>query len=144
MPLKNRSIISFNYVDVALRLKDTLLLKTRLTAVMALEGVPFYKVQYIFCSDSYLLELNQKFLNHDTYTDILTFTLSMPGEPVSSEIYISTDRVEENANSLGIDFMDELTRVMIHGLLHLCGYEDDTPAKKKKMRSREDFHLKNF
>lgn len=144
MPLKNRSIISFNYVDVALRLKDTLLLKTRLTAVMALEGVPFYKVQYIFCSDSYLLELNQKFLNHDTYTDILTFTLSMPGEPVSSEIYISTDRVEENANSLGIDFMDELTRVMIHGLLHLCGYEDDTPAKKKKMRSREDFHLENF
>ncbi len=144
MPLKNRSIISFNYVDVALRLKDTLLLKTRLTAVMALEGVPFYKIQYVFCSDSYLLELNQKFLNHDTYTDILTFTLSMPGEPVSSEIYISTDRVAENANSLGIDFIDELNRVMIHGLLHLCGYEDDTPAKKKKMRSREDFHLENF
>lgn len=144
MGLQNRGLISFSYVDIPLRLKESLLLKTQLAAVMAIERRPFYKIQYIFCTDSYLLNLNQKFLNHDTFTDILTFTLSLPGEPLVSEIYISAERVRENANSLEITFKEELFRVMIHGLLHLCGYEDDTPAMKKKMRSREDFHLKNF
>ncbi len=144
MALKNRRTISFNYVDVPLKIKEPGLLKTQLAAVMAIENKPFYKIQYVFCTDNYLLDLNQKFLNHDTYTDILTFTLSLPGEPIASEIYISAERVEENARSMGVSFKEELFRVMIHGLLHLCGYEDDTMEKKMAMRSREDFHLKDF
>ena len=85
--------------------------------------------------------LNQKYLNHDTYTDILTFTLSDEKEPVHSEIYISLERVHDNSIAFGVNIQMELLRVMIHGILHLCGYSDHTPQEKKSIRQKEDFYL---
>ena len=144
MALKNNQSIQFSYHEVAFRLRNTLFLKSALAAVFTKEGVPFAQIRYIFCTDKYLLQLNQQFLSHDTYTDILTFSLALPEEPVVAEIYISTERVQENADGLGVHFTEELCRVMIHGILHLCGHEDDTVEKKKAMRRRENLYLKSF
>ena len=94
-------------------------------------------LNYIFCSDRYLLEINQQFLNHDTYTDIITFGMGDKGH-IEGEIYISIPRVRENARSQGVAFHDELDRVIIHGVLHLLGYSDKTPRKKALMRKKED------
>lgn len=105
------------------------------------ENVDFIEVNYIFCKDEFLLGLNKEFLNHDTYTDILTFTLSEDNEPVISEIYISVDRIKDNAQSLNVSFLDEMYRVMIHGILHLCGYSDHTKLLKKEMTLKEDYYL---
>lgn len=88
--------------------------------------------------------MNIEYLKHDTYTDILTFTLSEKSLPVISDIYISVERVSENASKLAIPFYIELRRVMIHGILHLCGYEDHTPELKKAMRDREDYYLAQY
>ena len=85
--------------------------------------------------------LNQQYLNHDTYTDILTFTLADTPWPIISEIYISTERVDDNAKKLGVEPEIELLRVMIHGILHLCGLSDHTAELKKAMRAKEDFYL---
>ena len=98
----------------------------------------------MFCTDSYLLTLNKAFLNHNTLTDILTFTLSEKSLSIISEIYISIERVRENAVFFKTSFSHELLRVIIHGILHLCGYSDGTPRQKLKMRSKEDFYLSQF
>jgi probable rRNA maturation factor len=92
---------------------------------------------YVYCSDDYLLSLNQKFLNHNTLTDIITFDYS-EGKNLSGEIYISVERVEENAQKFKVAFQDELHRVMIHGVLHLAGYRDKKPADKALMRKKEE------
>ncbi len=144
MALKNKSTIRFSYHEVDFKLENGLLMKTFLASVMAEEKLPFFSIEYVFCSDEFLLGLNQSYLSHDTYTDILTFTLSLPNEPVVSEIYISIDRLRENAESLSVSFKQELSRVMIHGLLHLCGYDDVTPELKKVMRAREDYYLQRL
>lgn len=133
--------ISFNNNQVSFTLKDKLLLKSFLPIIFKEEGYEFKSVSYIFCSDEYLLKLNQKYLKHDTYTDILTFTLSGTSLPIISEIYISIDRVRENAHELNINFSDELHRVMIHGVLHLCGYSDHTPRLKTEIHKKEDHYL---
>jgi rRNA maturation RNase YbeY len=88
-----------------------------------------------------LLKLNQQYLNHDTLTDILTFTLSGSSLPIVSEIYISIERVKENAADLKINFLSELYRVIIHGILHLCGYSDTSKLEKSEMRKKEDYYL---
>lgn len=137
-------IISFNNHNISLFLKDKLLLKTFLASVFAQENVDFKSVSYIFCTDDFLLKLNKEYLSHDTLTDILTFSLAETSLPVVSEIYISIDRVRENAATLRVSFEDELRRVMIHGILHLCGYKDKAPAQKKIMRAKEDFYLSIF
>ena len=95
------------------------------------------ELNYIFCSDKYLLGINQQFLNHDTLTDIITFGLDDPHQ-VSGEIYISIPRVRENAKTQNVPFHDELDRVIIHGVLHLLGYSDKSPRKKALMRKKED------
>ena len=94
-------------------------------------------LNYIFCSDKYLLGINQQYLDHDTYTDIITFGLS-DGAIIEGEIYTSIQRVRENARTQKVQFHDELDRVIIHGLLHLLGYSDKTPRKKALMRKKED------
>ena len=116
-------------------------LKQFLISIFKNEGVDFKSVSYIFCKDDYLLTLNQRYLDHDTLTDILTFTLSGKNTAVISEIYISIERVKENANSLGNSYQQELFRVMIHGILHLCGFSDHTPRQKLLMREQEDYYL---
>ncbi len=95
------------------------------------------EISYIFCSDNYLLTLNQQFLRHNTLTDIITFDYSN-GDTLSGEIYISIDRVSENAEEFRTAFQDELDRVMIHGVLHLAGYKDKKPAEKVLMRKKEE------
>ncbi|PCI07021.1 MAG: rRNA maturation RNase YbeY [Flavobacteriaceae bacterium] len=98
------------------------------------------EVNYIFCSDEQLLKKNIEFLNHDTLTDIISFDYTM-GKLISGDIFISIDRVTENANTFKTSFNDELNRVMIHGILHYCGYKDKADADKSLMRSKEDYYL---
>lgn len=96
------------------------------------------EVNFIFCSDSYLLQLNKKYLNHYYLTDIITFDNSSPGEKISGDIFISYHRVRENAALFKTSFKDELHRVMVHGILHLLGYRDQTKKEKKLMRAKEN------
>lgn len=97
-------------------------------------------INFIFCNDNYLLKINQDYLNHDTFTDIITFDYCK-GVVLNSDIFISLERVEENANELSINFIDELERVCIHGVLHLCGYPDKKEEEALIMRQKEDFYL---
>jgi probable rRNA maturation factor len=96
------------------------------------------EINYIFCSDEYLLQLNQSFLNHKTLTDIITFDNSEGKKALEGEIYISIERVQENALKFKTDIEDELHRVMIHGALHLMGYKDKSPSQKSLMRKKEE------
>ena len=98
---------------------------------------------YIFVSNEIILDLNQKYLQHHDYTDIITFDNST-GDTVSGEMYISIDTVKANAKEYQVDFREELLRVMVHGALHLCGYRDETEEEQKKMRVAEDKYLKFF
>ena len=108
------------------------------------EKKKWQQLDYVFCSDDYLLEMNRRFLQHDYYTDIITFGLSENKKMIEGEIYISTDRVRDNAASMNTAYKSELLRVMVHGLLHLCGYKDGTAAAKKAMRAREDEALERW
>ncbi len=99
---------------------------------------------YIFCDDHYLLEINRQYLQHDYFTDIISFDLSEPGAPVTGEIYISIDRVRDNARQHQESFQRELHRVIFHGALHLCGYKDKTPKEEKQMRAKEEEYLDRY
>jgi rRNA maturation RNase YbeY len=122
-------------------LKDRQILKSTLTALFKKEGKKLAELRYIFVSDERLLEINREFLRHDFYTDIITFPLSVPRQPIVGEIYISVDRVKENARDFGSTIKKELHRVILHGALHLCGYGDKTPREEKKMRQMEEKYL---
>ena len=97
-------------------------------------------LNFIFCSDPYLLKINQDYLDHNYYTDIITFDYK-EDKNVNGDIFISIDRVKENSQDLNVPFVDELHRVMIHGVLHIISYRDKTPEEEKLMRSKEDFYL---
>lgn len=106
------------------------------------EKTPFEQIQFVFMSDDELLTINQQFLQHDYYTDIITFDLSdSKTTPKVADIYISIDRVADNAKELGVGKLNELRRVMIHGCLHLCGYKDKLNRDRAVMRAREDHYL---
>ena len=105
------------------------------------EGFRLKELNYIYCSDAHLHKMNEHYLHHHTYTDIITFDLSKNKKEVEGEIYISTDRVRENAVLFKVSLRDELHRVMIHGVLHLCGYKDKAPRDVKRMRNKEDYYL---
>ena len=107
------------------------------------EGFSIGEINIIFTSDDYLLEINQKFLSHDYYTDVITFDYS-DNKKISGDIFISIDRVKENAEKYKEKFFDELNRVIIHGILHLLGYKDKTSNEKHLMRKKEDFYLKKL
>ena len=98
-------------------------------------------LNFIFCSDSYLLNINQKYLKHDTYTDIITFDNSDLKQEIVGDIFISLDRIRENAKELKVNEKDELHRVMIHGTLHLLGYPDKGKSAKALMTEKEDLYL---
>ncbi|MBR9855319.1 MAG: rRNA maturation RNase YbeY [Algicola sp.] len=101
------------------------------------------QIDYIFCTDDYLLQLNREYLNHDTFTDIITFDYT-DGQTISGDIFISTERVQENANKYKVDFLNELRRVMSHGILHLSGYKDKSEEEKELMRMKEEEKIKMF
>lgn len=98
-------------------------------------------LNFIFTTDTYLIDINQKYLNHDTYTDIVTFDQSNDARRIEADIYISIERVLENARSLNKSFDEEMHRVIIHGVLHLLGFNDKTPAEKEEMRKKENHYL---
>ena len=104
------------------------------------EGYKLEEVSYIFCDDAYLLEKNIEYLNHDTLTDIISFDYSV-GEIISGDIFISIERVKENVKEFDVPFTEELHRVIIHGILHYCGYKDKTQEEKQEMRSKENYYL---
>jgi len=122
-------------------IKDRQIIKTALITLFKQERKKLAELRYIFVSDDRLLEINRQFLQHDVYTDIITFPLSEPGQPIAGEIYISVDRVRENAREFGSTIKKELLRVIFHGALHLCGYGDKTEAEAKKMRKMEEKYL---
>ena len=101
-------------------------------------------MDYIFCTDAYLLGINKQFLKHNFYTDIITFNLANKKAPIQGEIYISMDRVKENAQIHQTTYKEELHRVIFHGALHLCGHKDKLPGHVKKMRKAEDSYLATY
>jgi len=130
--------ISFHNADVSFSQKNKLATKSWLKSVANVRGFSVSDIQYVFCSDEYLLDINRNFLQHDYFTDIITFDLSEKKGELCSEIYISIPRVKENAQDFGVTFQEELYRVMAHGVLHLCGLKDKTPQQEKKMREAEN------
>lgn len=123
-------------------LKDRTSLKVFLNKIFIKEGKKAGNISYVFCSDSFLLDINHRFLSHDYYTDIITFDLSSDNNKIEAEIFISIDRVKENALKFRKTFKNELYRVMIHGVLHLCGYKDKTKKEATVIRTKEDLYLK--
>ncbi|MCM4159218.1 rRNA maturation RNase YbeY [Antarcticibacterium flavum] len=111
--------------------------------VISSEGKKLEEISYIFCDDEYLLKLNEEYLHHDTYTDIITFDYSV-GKILQGDIYISTERVDENAREYNVSFEEELRRVIIHGVLHLAGYKDKTEEESSLMREKEEEKMKLF
>lgn len=114
-----------------------------ISSIINSEGHSEGEINYIFCDDDYLLNLNNDFLNHDTLTDIITFNYNM-GKQVNSDIYISTERVRDNAQDFDVSFETELRRVMCHGVLHLCGFNDKTDEEQALMTEKENEKMKMF
>lgn len=135
--------IQFNFLE-PVELRDRTRLKQFLRSLFKKEGRRLSELQYIFCSDKYLLEINREYLGHDFYTDIITFDLSEPNQPIKAEIYISVARVRENAPEFGVSVRNELHRVIFHGALHLCGYEDKSKQEQEKMRQLEEKYLRAY
>ena len=146
------TISSILFINEKLKfvLKDKRRVRTWISSVVISEKHTVGNLCYVFCSDRHLLEMNKFFLNHDYYTDILSFDYSetlankRKKRIVSGDFLISLDRVKDNAKNLNLLFDEELRRVMVHGLLHLLGYSDKSPADKIKMRKKENTYLSKF
>ncbi|MBQ6754968.1 MAG: rRNA maturation RNase YbeY [Bacteroidales bacterium] len=134
--------VSFNF-DNSFNLKDRLKIKRWIKQVVENAGFRLGSVSYIFCSDEKILEVNKQYLNHDFYTDIITFDY-VEKDIINGDIFISTDRVRENAQEFNVAFEEELHRVIIHGILHLLGQQDHTPKEEKQMRKKENEALLLF
>jgi probable rRNA maturation factor len=133
--------IHFFEEDVTYKLKDKLKVKQWIKDTIVAEGYKLQELTYIFCSDAYLLQINQRYLDHDTYTDIITFDNSEYEGEIVGDIFISIPRIRENAVKFNVPEADELHRVIIHGALHLLGYKDKSPADNKNMTQKEDHYL---
>lgn len=134
--------VSFNF-DNSFNLKDRLKIKRWIKQVVENAGFKLGSVSYIFCSDEKILEVNKQYLNHDFYTDIITFDY-VEKDIINGDIFISTDRVRENAKDFNVAFEEELHRVIIHGILHLLGQQDHSPKEEKQMRKKENEALLLF
>ena len=133
-------MISFNY-ETNFNLENESELIAWISNTISNENRREGEINYIFCNDDYLHKLNVDFLNHDTLTDIISFDYSV-GKELHGDIYISIERVADNAKDFYVDFSEELHRVMVHGVLHYCGYKDKTDADAKLMREKENHYLK--
>ena len=138
----NLLVIDFNFIDVAPIENDRPFMDW-LSRVAESEGYSLSALSYIFCNDQYLLDLNQTYLSHDTLTDIITFAY-VEGTVVSGDIFISVDRLKENAAIFKVSFEEERLRVMAHGLLHLMGYKDKTAEDQEVMSNKENEKIKMF
>lgn len=135
-----QNTISFLSEDISFSLKGVEAVRKWIQNIIISENKQVGEIAYIFCSDDYLHQINLEHLAHDTYTDIITFNYCEE-DMVSADVFISIDRVKENAALFTTSFGDELHRVMAHGILHLVGYNDKTKEEKKCMRSKEDFYI---
>lgn len=135
-------MISFNF-ETEFQLQDQEQISQWISSVIHSENYKEGDINYVFCNDAYLHKLNIEFLNHDTLTDIISFDYSI-GKELHGDIFISIERVEENASDFDNLFEKELQRVIIHGILHYCGFKDKTDDDKKQMRAKEDFYLKQL
>lgn len=133
-------MIHFHFEDIDLNIKDLNTKKEWIKQVIDQKGSSTGELNIIFCSDKYLLSINQEHLNHNYYTDIITFDY-VNEHIISGDLFISLERIKDNAENLSISFNDELDRVIIHGVLHLLGHKDKTEADKLKIRAEEDFCL---
>ncbi|MBS4013200.1 MAG: rRNA maturation RNase YbeY [Bacteroidetes bacterium] len=137
---KTSGKINFFFEDIKqIKLSKTIL-KKWIRQVIETEGSTFGFINIIFCSDEYLLEMNKNYLKHDYYTDIITFDYS-ENRVLSTDLFISVERVYDNSKKVSVDFKKELNRVIIHGILHVLGYNDKSPKQKQLMREKEDTYL---
>ncbi len=136
--------VSFHYADRQLNIPGKTGLKQFIPRIFKKENKVLEELRYIFCSDEYLLNINRDFLQHDYYTDIISFDLSEKETGIIGEIYISVDRVKDNASTLQNSFLQEALRVIFHGSLHLCGYKDNTPSQVKQMRQKEEEYIRLY
>jgi probable rRNA maturation factor len=136
--------VQFFFITNNISLANRTGLKLFVQQIFKSKKMKLANLSYIFCSDEYLLNINKIHLNHNYYTDIITFDLSENPNAITGEIYISTDRVRDNAATLGVTIREELHRVIFHGALHLCGYKDKTPKDEKEMRAAENRLLDKY
>ena len=136
--------IEFHAHEVSFTLKNKRKLKSFLQYILEQEKGKEASLYYVFCSDEYLLDINRRYLDHDYYTDIITFDLSENNILIRGEVYISIERVKENARLNKVSFNHELHRVIFHGALHLAGQNDKTPKQSKQMRKMEDYYLSRY
>ena len=139
--MKTITNIHFYFNATSIGLANRNQLKTWLSTIFLDERKVFSNINFIFCTDAFLLSINKEFLGHDDYTDIITFSLGSPKEPIIGEIYISTERIRDNSIKHGCTIKNEIHRVMSHGVLHLCGYKDKTKKAKLLMTSKENYYL---
>ena len=134
-------LINYFFEDIDFSLKSQRKISKWISNVVAMEDKEILGLNYIFCSDQYLLELNQQYLQHQTFTDIITFDHSEDNNMLEGDIFISIDRVIENAKNFDVTFEHELKRVIIHGVLHLIGYKDKSKTDQKIIREKENNYL---
>ena len=130
--------VHFFSLDRPTRLKNASNLKHFIESIFKQESQNLNAINYIFCSDKTILKINRKYLNHDFYTDVITFDLSQNDEPIIAEVYISVDRIRENAKKIGVSIKSEFHRVLFHAALHLSGYDDKKKKDIEIIRSKED------
>lgn len=135
-------MISFNY-ELDFKLTNEECTSEWIKSVINAEEYEPGEINYIFCDDAYLLKLNIKFLNHNTLTDIISFDYNV-GKEIHGDIFISVDRVKENASKYNVPFQEELNRVIVHGVLHFCGYNDKSIDESKLMRDKENYYIEQF
>lgn len=141
--MPSQSKVCFFFETRGFSLENRNNLKTQIESLFKKEGKKLESLNYVFCTDKRLLEINRQYLQHDYYTDIISFDLSA-GPATMGEIYISIDRVRDNARTLGVSFKAELHRVIFHGALHLCGYGDKKKEEVVVMRKKEDYWLSRY
>jgi rRNA maturation RNase YbeY len=136
--------VNFYFLDRKPSLKERSRLKQFIERLFITEKKTLGSISYVFCSDEHLLGINKDFLKHDFYTDVITFDLGSVKSVIEGEVYLSVDRIKDNAKEMGVSFKEEMHRVIFHGALHLCGYKDKRPFDIKTMRSREDKYLRSY
>ena len=137
----SNKFISYNNIDVNTLIKGKNSIGHWLNQIIETEGYELGFISISFCSDKHLLKMNKSVLQHDYFTDIITFQLNEENEAIEGDIYISIDRVKDNAKTLKIRWENELKRVLVHGILHLCGYKDKTKKESELMRKKENEYL---
>ncbi|MEQ9285552.1 MAG: rRNA maturation RNase YbeY [Cyclobacteriaceae bacterium] len=133
--------VQFFYEDTAFSLLSPDSINTWISNCIQQEGFTLQALNFIFCSDEYLHKINVEYLDHDYYTDIITFDNSEEGDQIEGDIFISVERIQDNSEEHTVSFMEELHRVIIHGVLHLTGYNDKSDSEKKEMREKENAYL---